>query len=56
MLYAPAIRQGDPDWLHFGNTTWDMAMFGHQNAIFDQAVKDFLGWSRRRGRRGLPRF
>jgi polar amino acid transport system substrate-binding protein len=56
MLYSAAIRQGDPDWLHFVNTTWDVAMFGHENAIFDQAVKDFFGLEPPQRAPGLPRF
>ena len=31
MLYGAALRQGDLDWLHFVNTTFNVAMFGHQN-------------------------
>ena len=56
MLYAAAMRQGDPDWLHFVNTTWEVAMFGHQNAIFDQAVKDFFGLEPPTRTPGLPKF
>jgi polar amino acid transport system substrate-binding protein len=56
MLYSAAMRQGDPDWLHFVNTTWDVAMFGHQNALFDQAVKDFFGLEPPARSPGLPRF
>lgn len=43
MLYGAAVRQGDPDWLHFVNTTFDTAIWGHQNEIFDQAFADFFG-------------
>jgi polar amino acid transport system substrate-binding protein len=43
MLYAAAVRQGDPDWLHFVNTTFDVAMFGHQNALYDAAFVDYFG-------------
>jgi polar amino acid transport system substrate-binding protein len=43
MLYSAALRQGDLDWLHFVNTTWNVAMHGHQNAIFDKAFADFFG-------------
>ena len=43
MLYGAAVRQGDPDWLNFVDTTWNVAMFGHQNTIFDQAIADFFG-------------
>ena len=42
-LYAAAVRQGDPDWLKFIDTTWNVAMFGHQNEIFDKAFFDFFG-------------
>ena len=43
MLYSAALRQSDPDWLHFVNTTFNVAMFGHQNDLFDQAVDEFFG-------------
>jgi polar amino acid transport system substrate-binding protein len=43
MLYAAAVRQGDLDWLHFVNTTFDVAMFGHQNALYDAAFVDYFG-------------
>jgi polar amino acid transport system substrate-binding protein len=43
MLYAAALRQGDLDWLHYVNTTFDVAMFGHQNALFDAAFVDYFG-------------
>lgn len=43
MLYAAAIRQSDLDWLEFVNTTFNVAMFGHQNEIFDPAVEEFFG-------------
>ena len=56
LLYAAAMRQGAPDWLHFVDTTWDVAMFGHQNAIFDQAVKDFFGLEPPTRTPGLPKF
>jgi polar amino acid transport system substrate-binding protein len=56
MLYSAAVRQGDPDWLQFINTTWNVAMFGHQNAIFDAAVKDFFGLEPPVRKPGLPTF
>ena len=43
MLYAAAVRQGDPDWLNFVNMVFDVAMFGHQNEIYDKAFFDFFG-------------
>ena len=43
MLYAAAVRQGDPDWLNFVNMVFDVAMFGHQNEIYDKAFFDYFG-------------
>jgi polar amino acid transport system substrate-binding protein len=43
MLYSAAIRQGDLDWLTFINTTWNVAMFGHQNEIYDAAYQEYFG-------------
>jgi polar amino acid transport system substrate-binding protein len=42
-LYGAAMRQGDPDWLGWVNTCFTVAMFGHQNDIYDQALEDFFG-------------
>lgn len=43
MLYGAAVRQGDLDWLNFVNATFQVAMFGHQNDIYDKALEDFFG-------------
>lgn len=43
MLYGAALRKGDVDWLHYVNTTFDIAMFGHQTEIYDNAFKSFFG-------------
>jgi polar amino acid transport system substrate-binding protein len=43
MLYSAAVRQGDLDWLHFVDTTFDAAIFGHQNALYDAAFVDYFG-------------
>ena len=43
MLYAAAVRQGDPDWLNFVDMVFDVAMFGHQNDIYDKAFFDYFG-------------
>jgi polar amino acid transport system substrate-binding protein len=43
MLYSAALRQGDPDWLNFVNTTFNVAMYGHQNDLYDAAFKDYFG-------------
>ncbi|MBM6593605.1 transporter substrate-binding domain-containing protein [Microvirga pudoricolor] len=43
MLYGAAMRQGDLDWLNFVNTTFSVAMYGHQNDLYDKAFKDYFG-------------
>lgn len=42
-LYGAGVRQGDPDWLNFVNTTLNVAMHGHQNDIYDAAFKEYFG-------------
>jgi polar amino acid transport system substrate-binding protein len=54
MLYGAAVRHGDPDWLQFVNTTFDVAMFGHQNEIFDAAFVDFFGETIPQRKTGFP--
>jgi polar amino acid transport system substrate-binding protein len=54
MLYAAALRQGDLDWLHFVNTTFDVAMFGHQNALYDAAFADYFGEEIPQRKTGFP--
>lgn len=34
MLYGAGMKQGDPDWVRFVNTTFDIAIFGHQNELY----------------------
>lgn len=43
MLYGAALRQGDPDWKTFVDTTFNVAMFGHQTGIYDAAFQDYFG-------------
>jgi polar amino acid transport system substrate-binding protein len=43
MLYAAALRQGDLDWLHFVNTTFDVAIFSNQNPLYDAAFVEYFG-------------
>jgi polar amino acid transport system substrate-binding protein len=54
MLYDAALRQGDLDWLYFVNTTFDVAMFGHQNALFDAAFVDYFGEEIPQRKTGFP--
>jgi polar amino acid transport system substrate-binding protein len=43
MLYGAALRQGDLDWLHYVNTTFTIAMFGHETALYDEAFASYFG-------------
>lgn len=43
MLYGAALRQDDLDWLQFVNTTFMVAMFGHETGLYDKAFKDYFG-------------
>jgi polar amino acid transport system substrate-binding protein len=56
MLYSAALRQGDLDWLQFVNTTFDVAMHGHQNATYDQALEEYFGIKPPVREPGLPNF
>ena len=41
-IYSAAMRQGDPDWLQFVNTCFNVNMHGHQTDLYDQAFEDFF--------------
>jgi polar amino acid transport system substrate-binding protein len=56
MLYGAAVRQGDPDWLKWVNTCFDVAMFGHQTEIYDKAFEDFFGQKPTVRKPGFPPF
>ena len=56
MLYSAALRQGDLDWLRFVNTTWDVAMFGHYNQIYDKAFFDYFGLQTPTREPGFPKI
>lgn len=54
MLYGAAMRQGDLDWLTFVNTTFEIAMFGHENEIFDKAFMEYFGDTPTARKTGFP--
>ncbi len=54
MLYGAAVPQGDQVWLNYVDTTFDVAMFGHQNDIFDSAFVDFFGEEIPQRQTGFP--
>jgi polar amino acid transport system substrate-binding protein len=54
MLYGAAVRQGDPDWLQFVSTTFEIAMFGHENALYDAAFQQYFGSAPPKRGTGFP--
>jgi polar amino acid transport system substrate-binding protein len=42
-LYGAAVRQGDPEWLNWINTCFNVAMHGHQPEIYTAAFQEFFG-------------
>ncbi len=42
-LYSAAVRQDDPDWLHFVDTCFNVAMHGSEPEIYTAAFKEFFG-------------
>ncbi|HET6237472.1 MAG TPA: transporter substrate-binding domain-containing protein [Acetobacteraceae bacterium] len=42
-LYGAAIRQGDPEWLNWINTCFNVAMHGNQPEIYTAAFQEFFG-------------
>jgi polar amino acid transport system substrate-binding protein len=55
-LYSAAVPQGDPDWLNFVNTAFDVAIFGHQSDIYDGALREYFGLQLPDRPPGLPPF
>jgi polar amino acid transport system substrate-binding protein len=53
-LYGAAMRQGDPDWLNFVNTVFNVNMHGHISEAYDTALNDFFGIEPRRRVPGFP--
>jgi len=54
ILYGAAVRQGDPDWLHFVDTAFTVQMHGHLTEIYDHALKDFFGMDPPVRKPGIP--
>ena len=55
-LYNAAVRQGDPDWLHWINTCFNVAMHGHQLEIYTTAFEEFFGEKPPAQKPGFPPF
>lgn len=55
-LYGAALRQGDPDWLQFVNTVFNIAMFGNNSAVYDAAFQEYFGETPPPRKTGFPNF
>jgi polar amino acid transport system substrate-binding protein len=55
-LYSAAVRQGDPDWLHWIDTCFNVAMHGHQPEIYTAAFLEFFGEKPQEQKPGFPVF
>ncbi len=53
-LYGAAMRQGDPDWLHFVNTVFEIAMFGNNSKEYDAAFQTYFGETPPPRKTGFP--
>jgi polar amino acid transport system substrate-binding protein len=53
-LYSAAVRQGDPDWLQWINTCFNVAMHGHQPEIYTAAFLEFFGEKPPEQKPGFP--
>lgn len=42
-IYSAAVRQGDPDWLHWVNTAFAVAMFATEGDLYDKGLEDYFG-------------
>jgi len=55
-LYGAGMRQGDPDWVQFVSTVFEIAIHGHQNAIYDAALNDYFGMTPPVRETGVPKI
>ena len=53
-LYSAAVRQGDPDWIRWIDTCFNVAMHGHQPEIYTAAFAEFFGESPPVQKPGFP--
>ena len=53
-LYGAAMRQGDPEWLQFVDTVFEIAMFGSNSPLYDAAFQTYFGETPAPRRTGFP--
>lgn len=55
-LYGAAVRQGDPDWIRWIDTCFNVAMHGNQPQIYTAAFQEFFGDTPPVQKPGFPPF
>jgi polar amino acid transport system substrate-binding protein len=55
-LYSAALHQGDPDWLHWVDTTFNVAMHGDDFPVYSAAFEQFFGKKPPAQTPGYPAF
>lgn len=55
-LYSAAVKQGDYDWLHFIDTVFNIAMFGHQHDLYAKPYEKYFGSKPPAPTAGFPSF
>lgn len=55
-LYGAGMRINDQEWINFVNVTFNVAMHGHQNEIYDAALNDFMAVPPPERKPGFPRI
>jgi polar amino acid transport system substrate-binding protein len=53
-LYSAAMRQGDPDWVRWVDTCFNVAMHGNQPEIYTGAFEEFFGEKPPEQKPGFP--
>lgn len=54
--FSAAVRQDDPDWLHFIDTVFNIAMFGHEYKKYAEPYKKYFGEYPPVPQAGMPSF
>lgn len=56
-VYSAAVKQGEPDWLHFVNTVFNIAMFAQQyHHLYAGPYEQYFGEKPPKPRPGFPTF
>lgn len=53
-LYGAAVKHGDPDWLKYVDTVFDVAMFGHLSKQYAEPCEKYFGQKPPEPKPGFP--